>query len=209
MEHPMIIPHQADIMAGANAFETHERRDAMYKVASFLVDHFWGDPTEMADGLGVLLLTWNQALYRYGIFDFDILEHCIAGNMPSLAAFRARDIISYLPTEDEDIQRLFNEFLDALRIREPGKRPAKSPVAVAKALHLLAPGFFPLWDEKIAKEYGCRYSSKPAAKYLKFMAQMKAIAASLDPGFIRSLGRKSPLKVIDEFNYSKITKRWI
>jgi len=58
-------------------FEKREKRDTMYKVATFIISHYWGKPFDMANGLGVLLLTWNQAFYRYGIFDFDKLERCI------------------------------------------------------------------------------------------------------------------------------------
>ena len=65
----------------------------MYKTAMFLVGHFWGSPGDMADSLGVLLLTWNQAFYRYGPFDFEKLEAAIAMNQERLEAFRARDIL--------------------------------------------------------------------------------------------------------------------
>jgi hypothetical protein len=75
------IPTQDQLENGCAAFRQHERRDAMYKTATFLVDHYWGRPVEMADGLGVLLLTWNQAFYRYGAFDFGKLEGCIAKNI--------------------------------------------------------------------------------------------------------------------------------
>jgi len=71
------IPSKKEFIRGIKTFERHEKRDAMYKVATFLVLQFWGKPSEMADGLGVLLLTWNQAFYRYGSFDFDELERCI------------------------------------------------------------------------------------------------------------------------------------
>lgn len=64
----MNIPNREEFLKGCEEFEKHEKRDAMYKVATFLVFHFWGKPSDMADGLGVLLLTWNQAFYRYGIF---------------------------------------------------------------------------------------------------------------------------------------------
>ena len=50
-----------DVIAGILAFQENGRRDAMYKVAAFLVRYFRGKPSDMADGLGVLLLTWNQA----------------------------------------------------------------------------------------------------------------------------------------------------
>lgn len=58
------------VQAGSEAFRAYERRDAMYKVATFLVEHHWGKPGEMANALGVVLLTWNNAFYRYGSFDF-------------------------------------------------------------------------------------------------------------------------------------------
>ena len=92
--------------AGCRAYQEHDPRDAMYKTATFLVKHFWGRPHEMADSLGVLLLTWNQAFYRYGLFDFDALEGCIAKNQRSLDAFRERNILSYTLADDEAINRL-------------------------------------------------------------------------------------------------------
>src|SRR5436190_1928104 len=46
----------------------------MYRVASKLIEQTWGDLPEIADALGVLLLTWNQAFYRYGDLHFDDLE---------------------------------------------------------------------------------------------------------------------------------------
>ncbi len=84
----------AEVRCGSQAFRSHERRDAMYKVATFLVDHFWGAPADMADALGVLLLTWNQALYRYGSFDFASLEHVLHENLTCLGEYRAREILS-------------------------------------------------------------------------------------------------------------------
>lgn len=80
------------------AFQAHEKRDAMYKTATRLIDSSWGNTTEMADGLGVLLLTWNQAFYRYGSFDFEILEKCIAQNLDSLTSYR-----NFFPLWDDKI----------------------------------------------------------------------------------------------------------
>ena len=72
----------------------------MYRVATFLVSHFWGKSSDMADGLGVLLLTWNQAFYRYGIFDFDKLEKSITDTLHKIDNFRNRthftDVLSFL-----------------------------------------------------------------------------------------------------------------
>jgi len=195
----------AEVLKGSKAFRTHEGRGAMYKVATFLIDHFWGTPADMADGLGVLLLTWNQALYRYGGFDFAALEQVLSHSLECLAEYRARDILSLTDADAPAIEDLFGRFLEALK---GGKsQGARSPVAVAKALHLLAPKFFPLWDDKIAKAYNCRYSTNPSAKYLAFMHITKGHVTQLQ-GKIGA-DRSSVLKIIDEYNYAKFTKNWV
>lgn len=196
-----------ELKAGNLAFQQRERRDAMYKTATFLVRHFWGKPTEVAEGLGVLLCVWNHAFYRNGPFDYDLLEKCIAKNQALLDSFRHRNILTHSPNDDGPIQSLFQEFLDALRICEGKCKGRGSPVGVAKALHLLAPGFFPLWDEKIARAYDCYYDSDPPGQYMAFFLKTRAIAQALAPK-VKADG-KTLLKLIDEYNYAKYTKGWI
>ena len=203
------IPSPEEFRQGYQEFQRREKRDAMYKIASFLVAHFWGKPAEMADGLGVLLLTWNQALYRYGSFDFDKLERCIADNLYLLERYRTRSILSYSASDDRDITLLFQEFLSALEISGGSKAGTRSPVATAKALHLLAPDYFPLWDDQIARAYGCHYSYNPSAKYLAFIGLCKQIAEALQPAVDGQEIGKTLLKLIDEYNYAKYTKGWV
>lgn len=185
------------------AFQAHEKRDAMYKTATRLIDSSWGNTTEMADGLGVLLLTWNQAFYRYGSFDFEILEKCIAQNLDSLTSYRKRNILSYSTTDDRGITNLYRQFLDATQIADGKKTGTQSPVSVSKGLHLLAPDFFPLWDDKIATAYKCHY------QYIPFMQEMKKLAEILAPTVDEKITGKTVLKLIDEYNYAKFTKAWI
>ena len=207
MEKKHYIPSEKEFIEGIKEFEELEDRDAMYKVASFLVSHFWGKPSDMADGLGVLLLTWNQAFYRYGRFDFEKLERCISKNLPELKRFRRRDISSFTDKDEKDTISLFDELLDALQIISGKKRGNKSPVATAKALHLLAPNFFPLWDERIAKAYDCYYGKEPAEKYVKFCGIMKTMTSATKEYNIRKT--ESRLKLIDEYNYARYSKGWI
>jgi hypothetical protein len=196
-----------ELKKGYVAFQQRERRDAMYKTATFMVQHFWGQPTEVAEGLGVLLCIWNQAFYRNGPFDYDLLENCIAKNQMLLNALRKRDILSYSPHDNRKIKLLFQEFLDALRICEGKCVGRGSPVAVAKALHLLAPSFFPLWDETIARAYDCYYTGDAPGQYMAFFVKTKAIAEAVAPQV--TLKGKTLLKLIDEYNYAKYTKGWI
>jgi hypothetical protein len=196
-----------ELKKGSLAFGQRERRDAMYKTATFLVKHFWGKSTEVAEGLGVLLCVWNNAFYRLGPFDYDLLEKCIAKNQAVLDTFRHRNILSHSLNDDTQIRRLFQEFLDALQICEGKCKGRASPVGVAKALHLLAPAFFPLWDEKIAKAYDCYYDDDPPGQYMAFFTKTQVMAEALAPQL--DVSGKTLLKLIDEYNYAKYTKGWI
>jgi hypothetical protein len=109
--------------------------------------------------------------------------------------------------DDERIRGLFADFLAALAIAAGTKTGNRSPVAVAKALHWLAPSFFPLWDKEIAQKYGCYYSRQPAERYLSFLKKMQKLARELQ-GASPSSG-KTLLKLIDEYNYVTITKHWL
>jgi len=65
----------------------------------------------------------------------------------------------------------------------------RSPVGTAKALHLLAPDFLPIWDEKIAIKYGCRYSNNPEGKYFKFCGLLKDMAERVNGYIVPPKGR--------------------
>ena len=196
-----------EILRGSRAYRTHEKRDSMYRVATFLVQHFWNKPAEMADALGVLLMTWNNAFYRYGMFDFEDLEHTLEDNMVQLNSVRKRDITSFCRSDEESLTALFNAFLDSLKVAEGKSTGRRSLVAVAKALHLLAPGFFPVWDVKISRKYGCNYTNNPSAAYLKFVGISKSMVQTLQ-GKLEA-GNSTHLKILDEYNYAKYTKGWI
>jgi len=205
----MESPSPNEIIEGYRAFQRYEKRDAMYKTATFLVDYFWGKPAEMANSLGVLLLTWNQAFHRYGIFDFDKLEECISNNLNLLDQYRHREIVTYVPDDDETVRYLFQQFLIALQIYDGNKNGATSPVGTSKALHLLSPGFFPIWDGKIARAYGYNHLYRPVSTYLLFFNRMKELADKLQRSIDTQESGKTLLKLIDEYNYAKFTKRWI
>lgn len=204
----MRLPGPGEFERGIREYEGREKRDAMYKVATFLIGHFWGTPSNMADALGVLLLTWNQAFYRYGVFDFDELEKCIKRNLPSLEAFRGREIFSLSSGDAVVVKHVFIEFLEALEIETArAGKSRRSPVAVAKSLHVLAPSFFPLWDDRIARAYSHDYHRDPAEGYSLFCSDIKAIAEKVKE--YEGLPNKPIIKLIDEYNYAKYTKGWI
>ena len=128
------IPQKEEFRAGCREFQKHEKRDAMYKVATFLIKYFWGNAHEMADALGVLLLTWNQAFYRYGQFDFDKLELFIDNNFLTINTLRERDISSLNTGDEEQLKNLFTDLNSSVQIHEGKMAGRKSPVSTAKAL---------------------------------------------------------------------------
>jgi hypothetical protein len=179
----------------------------VYRVATFLLEHWWGRQPEMVDALTVLLLTSNTAFYRDGMFDQNRLEQFLVGRWDSLTGFRDREIMSLTDGDRAVIKKLFHGLHVALQLTEGKNRGRRNPVAVAKTLNLLAPRFFPLWDYEIANYYGCEYAENPADAYLQFCSTLKRIAidlASLVPSSPKSL-----LKQIDEYNYVKYTMGWI
>jgi hypothetical protein len=202
-------PTPTQFRLGVLAFRRHEARDAMYRVASFLVAHFWGQPRELADGVGVLLLTWNQAHYRYGAPDLKRFENFLVRNAQALQQLRGREISTLSAADNVAVDSLFTSALDALEIREGRSKGRRSPVAVVKALHLLAPRFFPLWDTAIARAYSCSYSRDPVVQYVRFMGLSKDLVTELRSTITPLLDGKTPLKVLDEYNYAKYTKGWV
>ena len=180
----------------------------MYRVATFLVKQFWGQARELADGIGVLLLTWNQAHYRYGAPDLERFERLLTEEADTLQSLRDRDISTFSRQDTQTTKALFLSALTALEITEGRSKGRQSPVAVAKALHLLAPGFFPLWDKAIAIAYTCDYSVGAVDAYLRFIDIAKAMVER-HAQTIPLLANKTPLKVLDEYNYAKFTKKWV
>src|SRR5258708_1647776 len=200
-----VLPRDV-FLRGCDEFQRQEPRGAMYKVATAWLAQYWGRPVEMADGLGVLLLTWNQAFYRYGPLSFEKLEQCIERNLSQLSQYRNKSILDLQAQDEPHVERLFGDFLGALKIADGKGKGRTSPVAVAKTLHLLGPTFFPLWDHAIAIAYGCPYQKSPGATYIKFSYLMAGVARAVQ-GFGPS-DAATLLKRIDEYNYARFTKEW-
>jgi len=199
----------SDLEEMCRAYEQWEPRDSMYRVSTFLARAWWADPTRLVDALSVLQLVWNGAFYRYGGFNKQALEDCLRQNYGLLGAFRDREILSCTEADEPDIKRIFQSLLDALRNTANGKRSA---VSAGKALHLLAPNFFPLWDRYIAYAYRCPYNEKPSAAYLAFTQRIRPFAIQISNELATEesprklwLSEKPLLKRIDEYNYMKYT----
>ena len=202
-----------DLERECRIYEAEEPRDSMYRVASFLVQEWWGDPSNLADALAVLLLTWNANFYRFGGgLRADALEACLRENWKTIEAFRQRELSTFDKSDHKQISMLFTSLSTALRL---AANERESAVSCAKALHLLAPNFFPIWDQYIAPAYQCPYLYEvPFVAYIVFCQRIKNLAnvliddlsavSSSDPIKILIV-KKTLLKRIDEYNFVTIT----
>lgn len=196
-------PSKEDLQKARNAFLKNEPRNLFYQVATELIELTIKRKTKisLSEALAILLQTWNIAYYRFRSFDekhFNKIDYLIEKYASEIITeFRRRSILSFCEKDKGKICKNFNAFEKVL-----------GPVGTAKSLHLLAPDFFPLWDRKIAKEYGFSLGSKGANtdKYYNFMGivrnQYKKLKALLPQ-------ENNLLKSIDEYNYCHYTKHWI
>jgi hypothetical protein len=197
--HPITM---ADVRSAREAFEKNEPRDLFYRTATELVGLALREPDRLAvaDALAVLLQTWNKNFYRFHkAFDaahFTEIDGLLAKYRAELKAFRERKIENLAEVDAENVQALFKDFEAVL-----------GPVGAAKALHLLAPTFFPLWDRTIAKKYGLPLDGThtKSSNYWSFMLTSRRQCRDL----IAEGYTGNTLKAIDEWNYCHLSKRWI
>ncbi len=192
----------ADVKRARDAFEANEPRDLFYRVAAELVDLALRRATRLtlAEALSVLLQTWNRAHYQYRRFDgvhFASIESLLSEHQTALKRYRDRSIADAALGERAPVTRVFRAFEVVL-----------GPVGAAKALHLLAPRFFPLWDRAIAEAYGLRLgrAGSNGDRYWRLILLSQQQCADL---LRADSGCGNPLKAIDEYNYCKHTKGWL
>lgn len=205
-EPPVTVPEHritlGDVKRARDVFEANEPRDLFYRAARELVDLALRRATSLsvAEALAVLLQTWNKAYYQYRKFDaahFASIERLLSEHQATLARYRNQAIDDLDNREMATIMNLFHAFEDVL-----------GPVGAAKALHLLAPRLFPLWDRAIAEAYDLALgkAGTNGKRYWRFVLISQRQARELkgeDPDC------QNPLKSIDEYNYCKYTKGWL
>ena len=115
------------------------------------------------------------------------LEPLLTAELLSLSGFRERSLTTLDKADESAVLRLFGAF-----------RAMLGPVGAAKALHALAPTFFPMWDNDIARGYGVSTEGGYFQFMLLAMRQLVGLPADLIPGL-------SLVKAFDEYNYYKFS----
>jgi hypothetical protein len=150
---------------------------------------------ETANAVAEWVKNLNREYYRWNpdkaVNLRENLEPLIAAELTTLLGFRGRRITTLTRADEPIARRLFDRF-----------RPTLGPVGTGKALHVLAPNFFPLWDSTIASDfYGV---SKDATGYFQFMILVKQQVVDLPDELATGL---TALKAVDEYNYLRMAKK--
>jgi hypothetical protein len=189
----------ANMKAARKAYQEWEPRDVFYRTATVLVGLALRNeiPITLAESLAVLLQTWNKNFYRFhkefNAAHFEEITGVLQSYQNLLTECRERCIEDLRPDDEERLFPLFAAFEAVL-----------GPVGSAKALHLLAPRFFPIWDTKIAQHYGLglSVSGSKKQKYWRFMLITQGQCLVLRRAHWNG---DNSLKAIDEYNYCKYT----
>ena len=198
------MPTVAELKRAHRLYEQNEPRDVFYRVSIELLDMARNEKTTITppEALSVLLQSWNARYYvsqHHGRFPrehFKGLEKLLKHHEHALAAYRSRSIESLAAEDEETIEALFADFEALL-----------GPVGAAKALHLLAPRFFPLWDRDIAINNDCRLgrAGTNASRYWRFMEFSRDDCVALGGEAKRGTDL---LKQLDEFNFC-VARGWL
>jgi hypothetical protein len=195
MASPYIIT-LAQITKARLTFQKNEPRDLFYRAATELIRLSIKRKTTLSvvEALAVLLQTWNSGYYRFHRkFDtrhFEKIENLYRQFGKTLISYRHKKIDSLVERDKPIVSNMFKEFENVL-----------GAVGASKTLHLLAPNFFPLWDNAIAAHYKTRIGKQGSnnERYWQFMN-----IARLQ--FLRLNGKCDDiLKRIDEYNYCSFT----
>jgi hypothetical protein len=190
------VPIPEQLAAARKRFKEMEPRYLFYPIATKMVQAALKQQTAdtLAEAIHVLLLTWNFRYYQARPINLRYrhkFHAALEANRNLIRRYRRRSIQSFSSNDELELMRMFREFGRIL-----------GPVGAAKALNLLAPRFFPLWDNGIARLYGIWLNQKSSKKkgiwWPSYAAFMRIRQSQCQ--YVRE---HDPLKALDEWDYTQ------
>jgi hypothetical protein len=196
---PLHHPTASELRAAHDTYVANEKRDYVYRVARRMLDGAGeGAGCTAAEAIVLLLQVWNGRSKYTRALELDAIAALLEQTAEARRVFEHRNIASVAPDELPQIEGIYADF-----------HPLFGGVGAAKALGLLHPRVFPLWDTAIGKAYiGYKWSEpelQPAhyGTFAGLCSEQCTVAVS-EEEFGRTL-----LKTLDEWNFSVWTKGWI
>jgi len=194
-----------------------ETGDVVYEIVIKAINEFYSSEAR-AIAIFTFLINWNRPWYEQspkGRRAFNNLgEHL-------------RDLVEAVRRVDPLLKRLNEKLIDT-DVNDPEIISMITTcfnvfanicgsTGASKALHLLKPNLFVMWDEKIRNAYGVSTSSED---YIEFLRKTKRIVDQVVSEYAKDKGlslsealkeieeelKVTLLKAIDEYNYLKFTK---
>lgn len=157
----------------------------------------WYTHTDTIKGIMLLLFTWNFAAKKTKKLNFQNVRRTLQRCQKQLEALEAHTLESFDKRAEKRIEKVFREFMTLM-----------GQTGASKALSLVNPKLFVMWDTKIRKRLkkalirGIKNGEKPE-HYVQFLKGVRKI--------IEQYGLRSKLpedailaKKFDEYNYVKI-----
>jgi hypothetical protein len=142
---------------------------------------------ELATAVADWLRDLNRQYYRFRPEEAATLTQrlklILREELIAFLNFREHSIATLASSDEAEVLRLFGLF-----------RAECGPVGSGKALHVLAPNFFPLWDNPIAESYGVATETG----YFQFINIVKQQVLNLKEEIAPGV---TALKALDEYNY--------
>jgi hypothetical protein len=209
------------VLAGCQKFVEDEQRDSTYMVTmSYRLNH--GSQSDLILAIKSLLVSWNWQLIQRDVdlrhqLDKDVREAVMASN----------DLIQKFQTkrlETVDIGQIFDQVAETFRIFS--SKHSIQNTGASKALHIINPDLFVMWDNRIRAcyhrlhdDYRVKWSPVDEC-YAKFLTTCSYIARSLEPeqeelvkshpSYTAYGFRKTLPKMIDECNFARffLSNEW-
>lgn len=203
------------LIEGCRKFIERERRDSIYVAALSYAQQNKDSIPRQALAAEALLLSWNEAYYRgrkgarwhlIPLVNGD-LQEAFQANSSALEALRETELGKLTTKDLESIREVF---------RTVASKQSIGLTGASKALNVVVPDVFVMWDTGIREAYhvlhGSRDIDRPSC-YENFIATCNEIGSALianserlvsqHPSFKQFGVRKSIAKMIDEVNYAR------
>lgn len=217
----------SELITDLRCYRRNEPREAVYQAAHEMVDRHWRqhDWEKVSLGVAALLVSWNARVYVGKDVSFAEMTGFLETHAEELTRLRGTDL--HGTASEVTCRHLFNGLTPMLMARSRrGPRAWGTPVGVAKALHIIAPRYFPLWDRTIATAAGHsipQERSRWAGQYESFALTARRLVGNIVKAAQRMSGAgstndalewlrlrtnnrglyKTWLKFADEYNYAR------
>jgi len=178
-----------------------EYRDAFAKFQAEELRNFNKD--YLVSILNQYLFKWGKMARVLGFKGCETLGSKLIQMDSQLKDFKQESLSTIDLTEKaEEITVIYDEIMNTRWKSDRGRIKRVGPTSTSKALHLVAPNSFMLWDRAIRNYYGFNDNG---IEYTRFLMTMQSWLKELKPT-IEELQRqydKPCTKIIDEYNWIK------